>query len=73
MGLLAALWLGCLGLVITKLRRTSFELEDRVTERTSALRDSEERHRKIFDEGPLGMAIVGKDGRFFKVNTIYMN
>lgn len=33
------------------------------------LRESEERFRKIFDEGPLGMAMVGVDYRFVRVNT----
>ncbi len=37
---LLVVWLGGLGLVISKLRRTSVELEHRVMERTSALRDS---------------------------------
>jgi PAS domain S-box-containing protein len=34
----------------------------------AALRDSEERFRRVFEEGPLGMALVGKDYRFQKVN-----
>jgi len=33
-----------------------------------ALRDSEERFRRIFEEGPLGMALIGSDLRFVKVN-----
>ena len=33
-----------------------------------ALRDSEERFRRIFEEGPLGMALIGPDRRFVKVN-----
>ena len=33
-----------------------------------ALRESEERFRKIFEEGPLGMAIVDLDCRFASVN-----
>lgn len=38
-------------------------------ERTDeALRESEERFRKIFEEGPLGMAIVDLDYRFVRVN-----
>jgi PAS domain S-box-containing protein len=43
-----------------------------VTERkrmTEALRESEERFRRVFEEGPLGLALVGKDYRFVKVNT----
>ena len=34
-----------------------------------ALRESEERFRRIFEEGPLGMAIVGPDYRLIKVNN----
>lgn len=33
-----------------------------------ALRESEERFRKIFDESPLGMGLVGLDRRFVRVN-----
>ncbi|MCZ6481560.1 MAG: PAS domain S-box protein [candidate division NC10 bacterium] len=42
-----------------------------ITERKraeEALRESEERLRKIFEEGPLGMAIIDLDYRFVKVN-----
>jgi PAS domain S-box-containing protein len=34
----------------------------------AALRESEERFRRVFEEGPLGLALVGKDYRFVKVN-----
>ena len=43
-----------------------------VTERKrtdEVLRDSEERFRRVFEEGPLGLALVGKDYRFVKVNA----
>jgi PAS domain S-box-containing protein len=33
------------------------------------LRESEERFRRVFEEGPLGLALVGKDYRFLKVNS----
>jgi PAS domain S-box-containing protein len=35
----------------------------------AALRESEERFRRVFEEGPLGLALVGKDYRFYKVNS----
>ena len=35
-----------------------------------ALRESEERFRRIFEDGPLGMAIVGSDFRFISVNRM---
>ncbi len=42
-----------------------------ITERKLAetvLRESEERFRKVFEEGPLGVAIVGIDGRIQRAN-----
>jgi PAS domain S-box-containing protein len=34
-----------------------------------ALRDSEERFRRVFEQGPLGLAIVARDYRLLKVNN----
>ncbi len=45
-----------------------------VTERLRvqhAVERSEERLRKIFEEAPIGMAIVGLDGRFLQVNAAF--
>ena len=33
------------------------------------MRESEERFRRVFEEGPLGLALVGRDYRFVKVNS----
>ena len=35
----------------------------------TALRDSEERFRRVFEEGPLGLALVRRDYHFVKVNS----
>jgi len=35
----------------------------------AALRESEERFRRVFEEGPLGLALVGRDYHFLKVNS----
>ncbi|GEM_PF-749553 len=43
-----------------------------ITERVraeQALRESEQRFRKIFEEGPLGMAIIDREYRFVSVNA----
>jgi PAS domain S-box-containing protein len=35
----------------------------------AALRESEERFRRVFEEGPLGVALMGRDHRFLRVNS----
>ncbi|ACK72926.1 signal transduction histidine kinase [Gloeothece citriformis PCC 7424] len=52
------------------LQQLNTQLEARVEQRTLALRESEERFRKIFEESPIGMALVGLDYHFLKVNTV---
>jgi PAS domain S-box-containing protein len=37
----------------------------------AALRESEERFRRVFEEGPLGMALQSPDHRFLKVNNAF--
>ncbi len=45
------------------------QLEQRVVERTTELAASEARFRQAFDFAGIGMAIVGLDGRWLRVNT----
>jgi PAS domain S-box-containing protein len=40
-----------------------------LVEAQRVLQESEERFRRVFEEGPLGLALVGKDYRFLKVNS----
>jgi PAS domain S-box-containing protein len=35
----------------------------------AALRESEERFRRVFEEGPLGVALVGRDYRYLRANN----
>jgi PAS domain S-box-containing protein len=45
-----------------------------ITERkraAEALRESEEKFRRIFDEGPFGMMMAGRDFRFMRVNAAF--
>jgi PAS domain S-box-containing protein len=60
---------------ITEYRRTEQELrayrdrlEALVRERTGALAESRERFRRLFDQAPVGMAVVSLDGRYRSVN-----
>ena len=61
-----------LGQIIGRLQETLKELTADLIERKrmdEVLRESEERFRRVFEEGPLGLALVGKDYRFLKVNS----
>ena len=59
---------GGLGLVValTLWRASSLRQRKRSF---AAIRESDERFRRVFEEGPLGLGLVGKDYRFLKVNT----
>jgi diguanylate cyclase (GGDEF)-like protein/PAS domain S-box-containing protein len=43
----------------------------RLSEREEKLRQAEERFRSSFDDAPIGMAIVGLDGRWVRVNQAF--
>lgn len=46
------------------------KLEDRVAERTAALRISEARFRAIFEEAPVGIALLDDKGRIIQGNAV---
>ncbi len=48
------------------------DITDRKRDET-ALRESEERFRGIFEQGSVGVAVMGPDGRFAQVNPAYCN
>jgi PAS domain S-box-containing protein len=50
-----------------RLRGVMVDVTER-EQRECMLRESEERFRKVFEEGPLGMSIVSLDHRFVRVN-----
>jgi two-component system CheB/CheR fusion protein len=53
---------------LTDMRWLMQDISERVRAQ-EALRQSEQRFRKIFEEGPLGMAIIDRDYRFVNVNA----
>ena len=52
----------------TALRELNATLEQRVSERTEAFREQEERFRTAFDFSSIGMAMVAPNGRLLRVN-----
>ncbi len=53
------------------LRRLNEALEQRVAERTAALRETEERFRGIFEHAAEGIAVTDLEGRFVQCNAAY--
>jgi two-component system, cell cycle sensor histidine kinase and response regulator CckA len=51
-----------------ELRKSKEELEIRVAERTSKLKESEEKYRLLFDSAPIGIALVNLDGSIQELN-----
>jgi PAS domain S-box-containing protein len=54
-----------------EIKRLNEELEQRVEERTSQLRASEERWRKLFENSSAGIALITPDGRCFAANFAF--
>jgi PAS domain S-box-containing protein len=52
-----------------ELSNLRLHLQEEVAQQTAKLRESEERFRRVFEEGPLGIALVRTDYRFLKVNS----
>jgi diguanylate cyclase (GGDEF)-like protein/PAS domain S-box-containing protein len=53
---------------------TNLQLEEEIQERLeieAALRKSEARFRSAFDDAPIAMALLDKDGRFFELNHTF--
>jgi PAS domain S-box-containing protein len=59
-----AVLIGALLVLRIRARRRAVAL----IEAQRVVQESEERFRRVFEEGPLGLALVGKDYRFLKVN-----
>lgn len=53
----------------SELRQLNQGLEDRVQERTEALRQSEEKFRGAFETAAMGMCLVSPEGLFLQVNS----
>lgn len=53
------------------LRQVNETLEQRVVERTAALREAEERFRGIFQHAAEGIAVTDLEGRFVRCNAAY--
>ncbi len=54
-----------------ELRRSHDDLEVRVRERTRELGESERRFRATFEQAAVGIAQIGPDGRFIRINERY--
>ena len=54
-------------------KRDTAELERRVAERTGALKESEERHRFLYENTPVMMHSLNKEARLVSVNQHWLN
>ncbi len=59
---------GTIQMTQDELHQANLHLEQRVKERTEALRESEERFRAIFEQAAAGIAIATPGGRFIRTN-----
>ena len=60
----------------TELQQTNEQLSAEIAERKqteAALRQSEARFRRVFEEAPFGMGLVGNDKRFFSANQTLLD
>lgn len=54
--------------LVISCRRSILEMRS-IAKRTAALETSEQNFRRIFEEAPIGMAVVGLDEKFIRVNA----
>ncbi len=60
--------------LVNKLEQKTLALEEEIAERMlaeEALRESEERFRSLFDQGPLGIGLMDGQGALFDTNTAF--
>jgi PAS domain S-box-containing protein len=53
------------------IRRLNASLEQRIAERTDALRKSEEKFKQLYERAPLGISQISWAGRFLQVNEAF--
>ena len=60
-----------IGALLVERRRVRTSVAAALGGAKRVLQESEERFRRVFEEGPLGLALVGRDYRFVKVNSAF--